>query len=174
MERKVKFSGVIKRSSDIKIARTKAYNNWKHDWLKYNEFEKIDFVDDEGREYKFNVKKKSNLSSSEYNDPPTFLSSKSEMSRSDPDEIRQFGKISFSVRLPTRKDGNSKLKFPESNGKGIYLYNVNTGAVCTGSVYEVNYGQRTKTGKVGLKNFELIGRVNDDVQFMNIVKKTKM
>jgi hypothetical protein len=173
MNKDVRFSGAIKRSSQNAIARNRAYNEWKQDWLKYNQFQKIDFTDDQGREYKFHVKKHNSIPS-EYNDPPTFLSDQFVMSKDRlPDDIQYFGKVAFSMRLPSRKEGNNDLKFPEPNGKVIYLYNVQTGAVCAGNVYQMFYSQRSKTGKIALKNFELIGKVNDDVQFRDVVKNIK-
>jgi hypothetical protein len=167
---KIKFSGVSKRSNSNAIVRNRAYNEWRYDWLKYNEFEKIDFIDDQGREYKFFTKK----GTTEYNEPPTYLSDRFVMSKGrEPDDLNYFGKIAFSMRLPSRKDGSEKLKFPEPTGKTMYLYNIQTGAVCKGNIYQMFYGQKTKTGKVAFKNFELLGKVNDDVQFKELVKSIK-
>lgn len=161
----VKFSGK-KRRSDRSIFRNRAYNDWKFNHLKYNEFGKIDFVDSKGREYVFNEIKRTNLMTSDYSDPPKLLTNKYDLSSfGDPSGL-YYQRLSLSVRIPKRMDIEEGTSFPEPRTQ-ITLFCKETGVTCKAEVGGMFNRPTSKSGAIELRDFIVIG-IGDEVEFRNM------
>jgi hypothetical protein len=153
----------VREGSYRKAVREKSYRQYRWQHLRYNEFKKIDFVDQDGREYVFNIPQKDNTMPSIYDKPPTYITDKTFMEDTKQIPTASYGKISFSVRLPTRKhDASKDLAFPIPNDRKIYLKSPETGVLCVGKVHQMFSQPRSKTGEIVLKDFTAIGLQEDD------------
>jgi hypothetical protein len=162
-----------KRSSDRTVIRNKSYNKFRSGGhLTYNEFKKIDFVDSEGRQYVFNSVKNGPAEPREFDDPPRFITNKMSFNEDTPITTKRFGKISMSVRVPSRSnDVDKKLELPSTIERNIYLFSEETGVICKGRM-QVSPSMRfgAKTAKAVVKNFEIVGRVDDLSEFQKFVR----
>lgn len=131
----------------------------------YIEFDKPEYIDTSGIEYKLasGAIKESYQSRGEITNP--------DFKEPDDFDKRYIGTQVFWIRMPIKNRGNTEYPNPLGSGQSIRMYHIEKQILCEASVDSVFVGNKRKTGYVVLRDFRTLSQPNDPKEYLSIVNK---